>query len=200
MRPRQPARASGSADLAFPRRRPRRPRQPVLAKLGWLWRGGAAAVLTLAGGQGAIAQSGPLVLPAKQVTTDLRPARAYNQPQLVVHPTGRNILAILGANYNAGECLAFVSLDGGGTWRQGKGLARPAQYRTCVRPDLGPYLGGKFGADGTLYLTSAVTPREASRSSMTCTRPAVTTSATHGSSPSPTRVLKTSSSPAKTAR
>ena len=38
---------------------------------------------------------------------------------------------------------------------QGPGLARPPQYKTCVRPDLGPYVGAEFGADGTLFLTSA---------------------------------------------
>jgi hypothetical protein len=106
-------------------------------------------------GAGAQAPSGPVVLPAIQVTTDVRPARAYNQPQLTIHPDDTNVVVIGGANYNAGECLAFVSLDGGRTWRAGDGLARPPQYATCVRPDLGPYLGAEFGADGTLYLTSA---------------------------------------------
>ncbi|MGH9277513.1 MAG: hypothetical protein ACRD12_05330 [Acidimicrobiales bacterium] len=113
------------------------------------------AGVALAAPPGAVAQEGPLVLPARQVTTDLRPARAYNQPQLAIHPEDKSTLAIVGANYNAGECLAYVSVDGGRTWRPGKGLARPQQYATCVRSDLGPYLGGKFGADGTLYLTSA---------------------------------------------
>jgi hypothetical protein len=95
------------------------------------------------------------VLPAKQVTTDLRPGRAFNQPQLALSPNDKNTFVIAGANYNAGECVAFASLDGGQTWRAGKGLARPPQYATCVRPDLGPYLGAKFGPDGTLFLTSA---------------------------------------------
>lgn len=119
------------------------------------WATGSVALLVLTGPWGAVAQQGPIVLPAKQVTSDVRPARAYNQPQLVIHPANKNVFAIVGANYNAGECLAYVSLDGGRTWRPGKGLARPPQYKTCVRPDLGPYLGAKFGADGTLHLTSA---------------------------------------------
>jgi hypothetical protein len=97
----------------------------------------------------------PIVLPAKQASTDLRPGRAFNQPQLTISPTEKNTFVIAGANYNAGECVAFASLDGGQTWRVGKGIARPRQYATCVRPDLGPYLGAKFGADGTLFLTSA---------------------------------------------
>jgi hypothetical protein len=108
------------------------------------------------GGAGAqqVAPGTPIVLPARQVSTDLRPGRAYNQPQLLVDPMDENTLVIAGANYNAGECLDFLSIDGGTTWRQGKALARPPQYKTCVRPDLGPYLGAKFGPTGTLYLTS----------------------------------------------
>jgi hypothetical protein len=108
------------------------------------------------GGAGAqqAAPGTPIVLPARQVSTDLRPGRAYNQPQLLVDPMDENTLVIAGANYNAGECLDFLSLDGGTTWRPGKALARPPQYKTCVRPDLGPYLGAKFGPTGTLYLAS----------------------------------------------
>jgi hypothetical protein len=108
---------------------------------------------------GAVAQQapagGPIVLPARQVSTDLRPGRAYNQPQLAVDPTDERTIVIAGANYNAGECLDFLSLDGGATWRPGKALARPPQYKTCVRPDLGPYIGAKFGPDGTLFIASA---------------------------------------------
>lgn len=134
-------------------------------RTGCRWPGGArlrhvawtsaVLVLLVAGPEAVNAQADPIVLPAHQVTTDLRPGRAYNQPQLIVNPKDENVFAIVGANYNAGECLAHVSLDGGRTWRRGKALARPAQYKTCVRPDLGPYLGAKFGADGTLFLTSA---------------------------------------------
>lgn len=118
---------------------------------------GAAVVLALSGPGTVAAQqpAGPVVLPARQVSTDLRPGRAYNQPQLAVDPTDERTLVIAGANYNAGECLNFLSLDGGATWRPGKELARPPQYKTCVRPDLGPYIGAKFGADGTLFLASA---------------------------------------------
>jgi hypothetical protein len=108
---------------------------------------------------GAVAQQPapgtPIVLPARQVSTDLRPGRAYNQPQLTIDPTDERTIVIAGANYNAGECLGFLSLDGGATWRPGKALARPPQYKTCVRPDLGPYIGAKFGPDGTLFLASA---------------------------------------------
>jgi hypothetical protein len=112
--------------------------------------------LTATGSAGAADQlAEPVVLPAKQVTTDLRPGRAFNQPQLTLSPVEPNTFAIAGANYNAGECVAFASVDGGQTWRAGKSIARPQQYATCVRPDLGPYLGAKFGADGTLFLTTA---------------------------------------------
>lgn len=128
------------------------------------WVAGAAVILALTGSGGAVARPGPIVLPARQVTTDLRPGRAYNQPQLLVDPTDEDTLVIAGANYNAGACLDFLSRDGGATWRPGKALARPPQYQTCVRPDLGPYLGAKFGADGTLYLTSAADNPPASRS------------------------------------
>jgi hypothetical protein len=66
----------------------------------------------------------PVVLPAKQVTTDLRPGRAFNQPQLALSPNDKNTFVIAGANYNAGECVAFASLDGGQTWRAGKEIGR----------------------------------------------------------------------------
>src|SRR5436190_131848 len=79
----------------------------------------AMAALAWATPHAVVAQEGPVVLPARQVTTDLRPARAYNQPQLTIDPTDRNTIAIVGASYNAGECTAFVSTDRGQTWRAG---------------------------------------------------------------------------------
>jgi hypothetical protein len=97
----------------------------------------------------------PKLYPAVQVSTDLSPARAYNQPNMLVDPKDPSILVIAGANYNAGTCVVFVSRDTGRTWTESKGIARPASYVTCVRSDLGPYLGAAFGADGTLYIASA---------------------------------------------
>ncbi|HJV09422.1 MAG TPA: sialidase family protein [Acidimicrobiales bacterium] len=96
----------------------------------------------------------PLVGPAIQVTPEIDPSRAYNQPQVVVDPKDPLTVAIVGANYNAGTCGVHVSLDGGRTWRAGKGVAKPADDKTCVRSDSGPYLDGAF-ANGTIYLASA---------------------------------------------
>jgi hypothetical protein len=96
----------------------------------------------------------PLVGPAVQVTADIDPSRAYNQPQVVVDPKDPQTIAIVGANYNAGACGVDVSLDGGRTWRAGKGNAKPADDKTCVRSDSGPYLDGAF-ANGTIFLASA---------------------------------------------
>ena len=89
-------------------------------RLAWL--SIPVSLLALSGVQGAGAQqpagpTGPVVLPARQVSTDLRPGRAYNQPPLAIDPTDERTLVIAGANYNAGECLNFLSLDGGATWR-----------------------------------------------------------------------------------
>lgn len=103
---------------------------------------------------GVLADSGPTVYPSVQVTTSLDPARAYNQPQLMVDPQDPNTLAIAGANYNTGTCGAFVSRDGGRTWTNPGGIARPAGYGSCVTSDYGPYLGAAFGADGTLYMVT----------------------------------------------
>ena len=103
---------------------------------------------------GAAPTGPPLVGPAIQVTADIDPSRAYNQPQVVVDPDDPQTVAIVGANYNAGTCGVHVSLDGGRTWRAGKGVAKPADDRTCVRSDLGPYLDGAF-ANGTMFLASA---------------------------------------------
>src|SRR5437879_932742 len=93
--------------------------------------------------------------PCAQVPTDDRPARAYNQPQMLVDPKDPNILVIAGANYNAGNCGVWVSRDDGRTWSAGKGSARPPQYATCVHSDLGPFLGAAFAADASLVRVSA---------------------------------------------
>ena len=104
---------------------------------------------------GALADSGtPTVYPAVQVTASDDPSRAYNQPQLVVDPQDQSTLAIAGANYNKGACGSFVSHDGGRTWSDPGGLARPQGYGSCVTSDYGPYLGAAFGADGTLYMVT----------------------------------------------
>lgn len=120
---------------------------------------GAAAlafVAALSGQAGAEtkALSRPTVFPGGQVTTDIDPSRAYNQPQMEVDPNDPDVRVIVGANYNAGTCGAQVSVDGGRTWRTGKGNAKPTEYKTCVRSDFGPYLGGAY-VKGTIYLASA---------------------------------------------
>jgi Neuraminidase (sialidase) len=97
----------------------------------------------------------PQVFPSEQVTTDDSPGRAYNQPQMLVDPKDPNILVIAGGNYNAGNCSVWVSRDGGKTWAAGKSAARPPGYATCVRSDLGPFLGAAFAADGSLVVVSA---------------------------------------------
>jgi hypothetical protein len=118
---------------------------------------GALSILLGTGGtavRAAPAPAAPVVRPAAQVTTDIDPSRAYNQPQMLVDPKDPDVRVIVGANYNAGTCGADVSLDGGETWRAGKGNAKPSEYATCVRSDFGPYLGGAY-AHGTIYLASA---------------------------------------------
>jgi len=115
----------------------------------------ALVVGALTPGAGAAQSKAPQVVPSVQVTTDDRPARAYNQPQMLVDPKDPNILVIAGANYNAGNCGVWVSRDDGRTWSAGKGSARPPQYATCVRSDLGPFLGAAFAADGSLVMVSA---------------------------------------------
>jgi hypothetical protein len=115
-----------------------------------------AGMAALSGGPAMAATlNPPLIFPAVQVSTDLSPSRAYNEPNMLVDPKDPHILVIAGANYNAGTCVVFVSRDTGRTWSQSKAIARPSQYTTCVRADLGPYLGAAFGADGTLYIASA---------------------------------------------
>ena len=96
----------------------------------------------------------PIVKPSSQVTTDIDPSRAYNQPQMEVDPKDPDVRVIVGANYNAGTCGVQVSTDGGVTWRAGKGVAKPTQYKTCVRSDFGPYFGGAY-VNGTIFLASA---------------------------------------------
>ena len=114
----------------------------------------AGLVLGMAGVASGATNPKPVVRPGEQVTTDIDPSRAYNQPQMLVDPNDPETLVIVGANYNAGTCGAQVSLDGGRTWRAGKGNAKPSEYKTCVRSDFGPYLGGAY-VKGTIYLASA---------------------------------------------
>src|SRR6476661_4884059 len=45
--------------------------------------------------------------------------------------------------------------DRGATWAASKASARPPQYATCVRSDLGPFLGATFAGDGSLVIVSA---------------------------------------------
>ncbi|HEX3567626.1 MAG TPA: hypothetical protein VHU17_19850, partial [Acidimicrobiales bacterium] len=93
----------------------------------------------------------PVVAPSIQVTTDISPSRAYNQPQMLIDPQNAQILAIAGSNYNEGTCGVVVSTDGGRTWLQ-RPFQKPAGYGTCVTSDLGPYLGAAFGSDGSIHM------------------------------------------------
>jgi hypothetical protein len=133
------------------------PKRPVRSVKSALVVVGAAFTMTLlpaSPSQGAPPAGAPVVGPAVQVTRDIDPSRAYNQPQVAVDPKDPQTIAIIGANYNAGACGVQVSLDGGLTWRAGKGNAKPTDDKTCVRSDSGPYLDGAF-ANGTIYLASA---------------------------------------------
>ena len=87
--------------------RDRRPHGTAEQRLGRLAAVAGAVLLLAASGPGGAAAQQPgeegdlIVLPARQVLTDLRPGRAYNQPQLAIDPTDERTLVIAGANYNA---------------------------------------------------------------------------------------------------
>jgi hypothetical protein len=122
------------------------------------WTGGVVAgvlavAMTSAGG--AQESDAPAVTPAIQVTDQVDPARAHNQPQILVHPDDPQILAIIEADFLTSRCHAHISRDGGRTWVQAGGSPVPPEYQACARPAFGPYLAGAFGADGTLYMVAA---------------------------------------------
>jgi hypothetical protein len=129
----------------------------VAAPRRWLRLCAAVALVgvgALTGPSRAVASTpskGPLVLPSVQATTDISPARAYNQPQMLIDPRNANTLVIAGSNYNQGACGVVVSTDGGRTWTD-RGFAPPTGYGSCVTSDLGPYLSAAFASDGTLHL------------------------------------------------
>jgi Neuraminidase (sialidase) len=109
------------------------------------------AILVGSSAAGAAPNSRPVILPSVQVTTDINPARAYNQPQMLMDPQNPQTLVIAGSDYNEGTCGVLLSTDGGRTWTN-RGFSKPPNYGTCVTSDLGPYLGAAFASDGTLHL------------------------------------------------
>lgn len=104
-----------------------------------------------------------VVAPAAQVTKDLNPLRAHNQPQMLVHPEDPNTLVIVAAEFLGGTCHVHVSVDGGRTWTMREADPQPAEHKSCVRPTFGPYLDAAFGPDGTLYVLAAGSPAQSNR-------------------------------------
>ncbi|HEV2766232.1 MAG TPA: sialidase family protein [Acidimicrobiales bacterium] len=97
----------------------------------------------------------PVVTPSVQVTDDPNPTRAHNQPQVLVHPKDKDILAVVEAEFLSSTCHVHISRDGGRTWAESANRPMPPQYRACARPAFGPYLAAAFGGDGTLYVVGA---------------------------------------------
>ncbi len=131
----------------------------------------------------------PVVTPAVQVTKTIQPARAHAEPQLMVHPKDRNVLAIYDAEFLTTTCEFHVSRDGGRTWAKAAGKPVPPEYKACARPTFGPFHAARFGIDGTIYVVAAGSDSPPGESAPpTPTWRAAATSATPGSFlPSPGR-------------
>lgn len=143
--------------------RHRRPRGPATGpprarrRVRRLLAGVALCVLALPA-TGALAQDAtdrPVVTPSQQVTDNVSPTRAHNQPQLLVHPDDDDTLVIVESEFLSSTCHVHVSRDRGRTWAQASGTPVPEQYNACSRPTFGPYLAAAFGPDGTLYMAGA---------------------------------------------
>lgn len=113
------------------------------------------ATMMPAPGQAAEEDGPPVVLPAVQLTKDINPARAHNQPQVLVDPTDDSRLVVVEADSTSGTCWVHVSFDRGRTWARRDEQPTPPQHKSCFRPSYGPYLDAEFGKDGTLYVSSA---------------------------------------------
>ncbi len=115
------------------------------------------SVLVLAWASAGVAQEQepPAVTGSVQVTDDVNPTRAHNQPQVLVHPDDDELLAVVEADFLSSTCQVHISRDGGRTWTKASGSPVPPEYPACSRPTFGPYLAAAFGVDGTLYMVAA---------------------------------------------
>ncbi len=114
-------------------------------------------VLVMAWSSAVLAQEdeAPVVTGAVQVTDQVNPNRAHNQPQVLVHPEDPDLLAVVEADFLTSTCNVHISRDRGRSWTKASGSPTPPLYAACSRPTFGPYLAASFGADGTLYVVGA---------------------------------------------
>jgi len=115
------------------------------------------AVTSLVTVESAVAQSetAPVVTPAIQVTSELRPGRGFTNSQILIHPEDPDIMVIAHADFTIATCLIHVSRDAGRTWTQAPANPVPPQFKACTRPAFGAFMDATFGPDGTLYFASA---------------------------------------------
>ncbi len=114
------------------------------------------AVTSLVTVESAVAQSetAPVVTPAVQVTTEMRPGRGFTNSQVLIHPEDSDIMVIAHADFTIATCLIHVSRDAGRTWTQAPASPVPPEFAACTRPAFGAFMDAAFGPDGTLYFAS----------------------------------------------
>jgi len=99
-----------------------------------------------------------VVTPAVQVSRDITPVRAYNQPQILVDPKDANTLVIVGQDIVANAAAAvYVSRDRGRTWTASDARPQPPEYK-ALRRAFGAYMAAAFAPDGTLYVAAVGSP------------------------------------------
>jgi hypothetical protein len=113
----------------------------------------AAAGTSPAGAQDAAqeASQGPVVEPARQLTTQQNPARLFAHPDIAVHPDDPSTVGVFMGDVRNPECGVRVSQDGGLSWSDFHSVM-PNDEPFCIQRNFGPALDLEFAADGTMYM------------------------------------------------
>lgn len=118
--------------------------------------GVAAAGLLLLPGTGVQAQNvaAPIVEPARQVTTDVRPDRLYESPNVAVDPTNPDRVVIATGDARNGGCGLHVSRDAGVTFAPAAKTFMPPELPYCFQLNFGPAIDLAFTPAGELYIAT----------------------------------------------
>lgn len=121
----------------------------------------AGVVLGCAGMAGAGAQTTDVptapvgrTAPVRATAEDTAPARAYEPPSLLIHPTDRETIVGATIELSGGQCRLIRSFDGGQSWALAEKTPSPTDFPRCFAGGVYGYLNEApiaWGRRGTLY-------------------------------------------------